>query len=180
MCKMISKLVLAAILCSTITIANADPSFTKNESYNQSQVSADIQGFGNEILDQIGKSKYIKFDQQGTEYAFSIVRMGSNDVKYTGNPNDIKGVVFLRVRAYKDGFELPSQISTYTPSKYNNAIKIVKMDRNDERPYEFDLGLDGDKNIYIINSPTSAKQLQQVDEIKKDIPLTERQKKFIW
>jgi len=180
MCKIINKIILTALLCSTATIANADPKFSINDSYNEKQVSVDIQGFGNQVLDQIGKSKYIKFDQQGTEYAFSIVRMGSNDVKYTGNPNDIKGVVFLRVRAYKDGFELPSQISTYTPSKYNKAIKIVKMDRNDERPYEFDLGMDDEKNIYIINSPTSAKQLQQVDEIKKDVPLTERQKKFIW
>lgn len=180
MCKMIRKLVLAAILCSTITIANADPSFTKNESYNQSQVSANIQGFGNEVLDQVGKSKYIKFDQQDTEYAFSIVRMGSNDVKYTGDPNDLNGVVFLLVKAYKDGFELPSQVSTYTPSRYKKAIKIVKMDRNDERPYEFDLGMDSDKKLYIINSPTSSTQLQQVNEIKEDVPLTEKQKKYIW
>ena len=180
MIKKISSFAFTALLISTATLVQADTSFSKKDSYNEKQVSADIQGFGNEVLDQIGKSKYIKFDQQGTEYAFSIERMGSNDVKYTGNPNDIKGVVLLRVRAYKDGFELPSQISTYTPSKYNSAIKIVKMDRNDERPYEFDLAMDGDKKIYIINSPTSAKQLQQVDEIKKDIPLTERQKKFIW
>ncbi|MDQ0707169.1 hypothetical protein QF043_005961 [Pseudomonas sp. W3I7] len=176
----VSRLVFTALLFSTATFVQAAVNFSKNESYSQSQVSADIQGFGNEVIDQVGKSKYIKFDQQGTEYAFSIVRMGSNDVKYTGNPNDIKGIVFLLVRAYKDGFELPSQVSTFTPSNYNNAIKIVKMDRNDERPYEFDLGMDADKKLYIINSPTSVGQLQQVDEIKKDVPLTERQKKFIW
>lgn len=172
--------VFAALLFSTTTLVHAGPVFSKNESYNQKQVSANIQGFGNEVLDQVGKSKYIKFDQQDTEYAFSIVRMGSNDVKYTGNPNDINGVIFLLVKAYKDGFELPSQISTFTPSKYNNAIKIVKMDGNDERPYEFDLGMDADKKLYIINSPTSASQLQQVNEIKKDVPLTEKQKKYIW
>lgn len=180
MTNILARLVCTALIFSAITFVQAAPSFSKNENYNAQQVSADIQGFGNNVIDQVGKSKYIKFDQQGTEYAFSIVRMGSNDVKYTGNPNDIKGVVFLLVRAYKDGFELPSQVSTFTPSNYNNAIRIVKIARNDERPYEFDLGMDSDKKLYIINSPTSASQLQQVDEIKKYIPLTERQKKFIW
>ena len=161
--------VLSALIFSAATLVHAEASFSKNESYKDNQVSVDIQGFGNQILDQAGKSKYLKFDLQGTEYAYVIERMPSNSVKYTGNPNDIKGVVFLLVRAFKDGFELPKQVSTYTPSKYNNAIRIVKMDRNDDRPYEFDLGMDDDKRLYLIESTTAIVPLEQVETIKKHV-----------
>lgn len=162
----IADLMLSALIFSAAPLVHAAPNFSKNESYKDNQVSVDIQGFGNQILDQAGKSKYLKFDLQGTEYAYVIERMPSNSVKYTGNPNDIKGVVFLLVRAFKDGFELPKQVSTYTPSKYNNAIRIVKMDRNDERPYEFYLGMDEDKRLFLIDGPTSTTHLEQVDTIK--------------
>lgn len=161
--------VLSALIFSAATLVHADASFSKNESYQPGQVSADIQGFGNQVLDQAGKSKYLKFDLQGAEYAYTIERMGSNDVQYTGNAKDLNGVIFIRVRAFKDGFELPKQVSTFTPSKYNNAIRIVKMDRNDDRPYEFDLGMDGDKNLLLINSATSTTKLEQVDTIKKHV-----------
>lgn len=180
MCKMINKLILTAVLCSTVTIANADPNFSKNENYNDQQVSADIQGFGNQVLDQIGKSKYIKFDQQKTEYAYTIERMGSNDVKYTGNPADMKGVRFIKVQFFVDGTPGHTQVSTFTPSKYNNAIKIVKVDRDDARPYEFDLGMDSDNKLYMINKKGSVTALQQVNEIKRDIPLTEKNKDMIF
>lgn len=180
MFKKISSFVFTALLISTPTFVQAETSFSKNESYNENQVSADIQGFGNQVLDQIGKSKYIKFDQQKTEYAYTIERMGSNDVKYTGNPADMKGVRFIKVQFFKNGTPLRTQVSTFTPSKYNNAIKIVKMDRDDERPYEFDLGMDSDNKLYLINKDGSVTLLQQVNEIQKDIPLTESQKKFIW
>ena len=163
----IADLMLSALIFSTATLVHAEPSFSKNESYKDNQVSVDIQGFGNQILDQAGKSKYLKFDLQGTEYAYVIERMGSNDVQYTGNSKDLQGVIFIRVRAFKDGFELPRQVSTFTPSKYNNAIRIVKMDRNDECPYEFDLGMDEDKRLFLIDSPTSTTHLEQVDTIKK-------------
>ena len=165
----IAALVLSALIISAATNVHAGPSFSKNESYQTGQVSADIQGFGNQILDQAGKSKYLKFDLQGTEYAYIIERMGSNDVQYTGNTNDLNGVVFIRVRAFKDGFELPKQVSTFKPSKYSQAIRIEKMDRNDERPYEFDLGLDDEKELFLIESPTSTTKLEQVDTIKKHV-----------
>lgn len=163
----IADLMLSALIFSTATLVHAAPSFSKNESYREGQVSADIQGFGNQIIDQAGKSKYLKFDLQGTEYAYSIERLGSNDVQYTGNTKDLEGVIFIRVTAFKDGFELPKQVSTFTPSKYNNAIHIVKMDRNDERPYEFDLGMNEGKQLFLIESPTSTTKLEQVDKIKK-------------
>ncbi|CAM3762578.1 MULTISPECIES: hypothetical protein [Pseudomonas] len=159
--------VLSALIFSAATLVHADASFSKNESYQPGQVSADIQGFGNQVLDQAGKSKYLKFDLQGAEYAYTIERMGSNDVQYTGNAKDLNGVIFINVRAFKDGFELPKQVSTFKPSKYNNAIRIVKMDRNDERPYEFDLGMDEDKRLFLIDGPTSTTHLEQVDTIKK-------------
>ncbi|AZE69126.1 hypothetical protein I7860_10620 [Pseudomonas tolaasii] len=163
----IADLMLSALIFSTATLVHAAPSFSKNESYKDNQVSVDIQGFGNQILDQAGKSKYLKFDLQGTEYAYIIERMGSNDVQYTGNTKDLKGVIFIRVRAFKDGFELPNQVSTFKPSKYSQAIRIEKMDRNDERPYEFDLGMDEDKRLFLIDGPTSTTHLEQVDTIKK-------------
>ncbi|MGY3024287.1 hypothetical protein ACVWXR_002122 [Pseudomonas lurida] len=165
----IAALLLSASIISAATNVHAGPSFSKNESYQTGQVSADIQGFGNQILDQAGKSKYLKFDLQGTEYAYVIERMGSNDVQYTGNSKDLQGVIFIRVRAFKDGFELPNQVSTFTPSKYSQAIRIEKMDRNDERPYEFDLGLDDEKELFLIESPTSTTKLEQVDTIKKHV-----------
>lgn len=165
----IADLMLSALIFSSATPVQAATSFSKNESYRVDQVSADIQGFGNQILDQAGKSKYLKFDLQGTEYAYIIERLGSNDVQYTGNAKDLNGVIFINVRAFKDGFELPKQVSTFTPSKYNNAIRIVKMDRNDDRPYEFDLGMDEDKRLFLIDSPTSTTHLEQVDSIKKHV-----------
>lgn len=180
MCKMMNRIFLSALLCSTATLANAGPSFSKNENYNDRQVSADIQGFGNQILDQIGKSKYIKFDQQKTEYAYTIERMGSNDVTYTGNPADMKGVRFIKVQLFVDGTPGHTQVSTFTPSKYNNAIKILKMDRDDDRPYEFDLGMDSDNKLYIINNNGSTTALQQVNGIKRNIPLTEQNKDFLF
>ncbi|MGY3024286.1 hypothetical protein ACVWXR_002121 [Pseudomonas lurida] len=180
MFKTIGGFVFTALLFSTTTLVQADTSFSKNENYNDRQVSADIQGFGNQVLDQVGKSKYIKFDQQKTEYAYTIERMGSNDVTYTGNPADMKGVRFIKVQLFVDGTPGHTQVSSFTPSKYNNAIKIVKMDRDDDRPYEFDLGMDSDNKLYIINQNGSTTSLQQLNEIKRNIPLTESQKKFIW
>lgn len=180
MIKKISSFAFTALLISTATLVQADTSFSKNDSYNENQVSADIQGFGNQVLDQVGKSKYIKFDQQKTEYAYTIERMGSNDVKYTGNPNDMKGVRFIKVQFFVNGTPGRTQVSTFTPSKYNNAIKIVKMDRDDERPYEFDLGMDSDNKLYIINNNGSTTALQQVNEIKRNIPLTEQNKDFLF
>lgn len=169
MIRKISWLVLSASLFSMSTFAQAEQVFSIDGSYKDNQTSADIQGLGNQILDQAGKSNYLKFDLQGTEYAYVIERMASNSVKYTGSSSDINGVVFVLVRAFKDGFELPKQVSTFKPSKYNHAIRIEKMDRNDERPYEFDIGMDDDKQLFLIDSPTSTTKLEQVDKIKKQV-----------
>jgi hypothetical protein len=180
MIKQISSLVFTAMLFSTATVVQADTSFSKNETYNDQQVSADIQGFGNKVIDQVGKSKYVKFDQQKTEYAYPITRYAEGDIQYTGNPVDMKGVRFIKVQFFVDGTPGHTQVSTFTPSKYNNAIRIVKMDRDDSRPYEFDLGMDSDNKLYIINKNGSATPLQQVNEIKRDIPLTEKNKDMIF
>lgn len=71
----IADLMLSALIFSSATPVQAATSFSKNESYRVDQVSADIQGFGNQILDQAGKSKYLKFDLQGTEYALSLIHI---------------------------------------------------------------------------------------------------------
>lgn len=180
MTNIITRIVCAALIGSAATIAQAEAKFSKNETYNEQQVSADIQGFGNRVIDQVGKSKYIKFDQQKTEYAYSITRYADGDIKYTGNPGDMKGVRFIKVQLFVDGTPLRTQVSTFTPSKYNNAIKIIKMDRDDEKPYEFDLGMDSDNKLYIINKNGSVTALQQANEIKRDIPLTEKYKDMIF
>ena len=180
MIKKISSFAFTALLISTATLVQADTSFSKNDSYNENQVSVDIQGFGNKVIDQVGKSKYIKFDQQKTEYAYTITRYAEGDIQYTGNPSDMKGVRFIKVQLFVDGTPGRTQVSTFTPSKYNNAIKIVKMDRDDERPYEFDLGMDSENKLYIINKNGSTTPLQQVNEIKRDIPLTEKYKDRIF
>lgn len=176
----IADLMLSALIFSTATLVHADISFSKNENYNQNQVSADIQGFGNRVIDQVGKSKYIKFDQQKTEYAYTITRYAEGDIQYTGNPADMKGVRFIKVQFFVDGTPGHTQVSSFTPSKYNNAIKIVKMDRDDDRPYEFDLGMDSDNKLYLINKNGSTTPLQQVNEIKRHIPLTEKYKDMIF
>lgn len=167
------------ILGTTVSMAQSPKEpISLNSSYNESQVSSDVLGLGNKILDQAGKSKYLKFDLQGTEYAYVINRFADGDIKYTGNEADIKGVRFLEVKAYKDGFELPIQVSSYSPSKYNNAIRIVKKDRNDERPYEFDIGMDSEKRLYIIESQQEVTYLEQVDTIKTYVPRKDKKSKY--
>lgn len=159
-------------------VTAADERATLNSSYKESQVSADVQGLGNRIIDQANKSKYLKFNLQKTEYAYVIERVAQNEITYTGNEVDLKGMVFLQVRAYKDGFELPKQLSSYRPSKYDNSIRIVKMDRNENRPYEFDIGIDGEDRLYIVENANSFVSLEQVDVIKKYVPRRERKSDY--
>lgn len=169
--------ILFVSICASSAFAEAPKEAIRvNPEFSENQVSADIQGQGNKIIDQFGKANYAKFYNGDDEYAYKIRRFGSNDISYTGNKNDIKGVIFLDLKFYKNGFEV-SQVSSFKPSKYLNAIRIVKMSRDDERAYEFEVGLDSDGRLYIINNKDDVTYLEESNEIKKYVPRRDRPKK---
>jgi hypothetical protein len=126
-----------------------------------------VQGLGNKILDEASSAKYFVFMDDNVEYAYSFQRLGSNDVKWSGKPSDIQGLVFFVVTAYQDGVKLNSQLTTYRPSKYKNAIKLEKFDRNEKRPYSFDLGIDSESRLFGVNKVDDVTYLHKSDTIKK-------------
>lgn len=129
--------------------------------------SISVQGLGNKILDEATSAKYLVFVDDNVEYAYSFKRLGSNDVKWSGKPSDIKGLVFFVVTAYQDGVELNTQLTTYRPSRYANAIKLEKFDRNEKRPYNFDLGMDSQGRLFGINKADDVTYLHKSGTIKK-------------
>lgn len=149
-----------------------------NPSVDPKAPSISVQGLGNKILDAAGSAKYLVFDYNGKQYAYSIKRLGSGDVRWSGKPSDIEGLVFFDVTAYQDGRKLNSQLTTYRQSKYANAIRLEKFDRNEERPYQFDLGIDSNGELVIINSSDDVIYLTKQDSIKEPISFRERTKKF--
>ena len=136
-------------------------------SYDPKAPSISVQGLGNKILDAATAPKYLVFTINNVEYAYSFKRLGSNDVKYIGKQSDVQGLVFFEVTAYQDGYKLNSQLTTYRQSKYAGAIKLEKFDRNEKRPYKFDLGLDSSGNLFGINKPTDVTYFSPADSIKK-------------
>lgn len=129
--------------------------------------SISVQGLGNKILDEATSAKYLVFVDDNVEYAYSFKRLGSNDVKWSGKPSDIQGLVFFVVTAYQDGVELNTQLTTYRPSRYANAIKLEKFDRNEKRPYNFDLGMDSDGRLFGINKADDVTYLRKSNTIRK-------------
>lgn len=138
-----------------------------NPSADLKAPSISVQGLGNKILDELTSAKYLAFEIDGVEYAYTFKRLGSADVRYTGNPGDIAGLVFLEVTAYQDGLKLNSQLTTYRPSKYKNAIKLEKFDRNEKRPYQFDVGMDSKGRVFGIDSLNEVTYLYKKDSIKQ-------------
>lgn len=149
-----------------------------NPSVDPKAPSISVQGLGNKILDAAGSAKYLVFDYNGKQYAYSIKRLGSGDVRYSGKPSDIEGLVFFDVTAYQDGRKLNSQLTTYRQSKYANAIRLEKFDRNEERPYQFDLGIDSSGELLIIDGRDNVIYLTKQDKIKDPVPFRESNKKF--
>jgi hypothetical protein len=143
-------------------------------SYDPKAPSISVQGLGNKILDVATSAKYFVTIFNGAEYAYSFKRLGSNDVKYIGKQSDIQGLVFIDVTGYVAGRQLNAQISTYRQSKYSDAIFIKKFDRDEKKPYEFDLGLDTENRLFIINKPGDVIYLKPASEIQKPVSAKER------
>lgn len=178
-----SLLVFSIFLCLCNAVAFADApkeAIVLNPSVDPKAPSISVQGLGNKILDAAGSAKYLVFDYNGKQYAYSIKRLGSGDVRYSGKPSDIEGLVFFDVTAYQDGRKLNSQLTTYRQSKYANAIRLEKFDRNEERPYQFDLGIDSSGELMIIDGRDNVIYLTKQDKIKEPISLKEKYKQFIY
>ncbi|WP_313451010.1 hypothetical protein [Pseudomonas rhodesiae] len=150
-----------------------------NSGYDKKGTSISVQGVGNKVLEQAFKSKYLVINRNDVEYAYSIRKLGSGDVKYVGKQSDIDGLVFLEVIGYKDGKQLNNQLTVYRPSKYKNAIYLEKFDRNENRPYQFDLSVDSGGNVMIINKLNDVTYLTPSDKLKAPVSITEKGKKFV-
>lgn len=143
-------------------------------SYDPKAPSISVQGLGNKILDAATAPKYLRYVSNGTEYAYSFKRLEHSEVKYIGRQSDIDGLVFFEVTAYKDGGLLNSQLSVYRQSKYANAIKLEKFDRNEKKPYQFDLGTDSAGRIFGISSEKNVTYFSPADSIKEHVDIEKK------
>ena len=145
-------------------------------SYDPKGLSISVQGIGNKIFDKASSAKYIVFEKNGIEYAYSIKRLESSDVKYIGKRSDIDGLVFLEVTGFQDGYKFNTQLTVYRPSKYQNAIKLQKFDRDEKKPYQFDLGIDSQENLMGITNQNDVVYFSLKDSIKQPKTLKEKSK----
>ena len=145
-------------------------------SYDPKAPSISVQGLGNQIIDKASSAKYIVFEKNGIEYAYSVRRLEASEVKYIGNRSDIDGLIFLDVTGFKDGYKFNTQLTVYRPSKYKGAIKFEKFDRNEEKPYQFDLGIDSQQNLMGITNQNDVVYFSLKDSIKQPKTLKEKSK----
>lgn len=171
-------LILSSVLLSINSFADIPKEKIElNANYNPKGLSISVQGLGNEIIEKASSAKYIVFEKNGIEYAYSIKKLGSGDVKYIGNQSDINGLVFLEVIGYRDGYKFNNQLTIYRPSKYKNAIKLEKFDRDEEKPYHFDIGLDSNKNLIGISNENDVVYFNLKNSIKEPKSFKERSKR---
>ncbi len=137
-----------------------------NSSADLKAPSIAAQDVGNKILDELTSAKFWIFNVNGVENAYTFKKLSSTDVRYSGNPKDIDGLIFFEMTGYREGVKLDSQLTTYRPSQYVNAIKLQKFDRNENRPYEFDLGIDSQNRLFGIMKKDNVIYLQKADAIK--------------
>lgn len=149
-------------------------------SYDPKAPSISVQGLGNRILDVATSAKYFVTTRNGTEYAYTFKRLGSNDVKYIGKQSDIQGLVFIEVVGYVDGLKLNSQLSTYRQSKYANAIWIQKFDRDEKKPYQFNIGLSADNKLVLINGINNVIYMSPSDAIVEHKTNKEKNKDLVF
>lgn len=180
--KLIKKILILSTIAFSFNAMAEQPKekIELNSSYELKGKSISVQGIGNKILEESAKSKYLVINRNNIEYAYSIRKLGSGDMKYYGKESDIDGLVFLEVIGYKDGKQLNNQLTTYRPSKYKNAIYLEKFDRNENRPYQFNLSIDSKGNIFIINDENDVTYLKQSNTLKKPTSILEKGKKFVF
>lgn len=170
-------------LSASVFAVTPDEPLTQNPKYviNSNQRSIDIQGLGNKILDEAASARYlVRVDTDGTEYAYSLERLGSKDLGYTGNPEDIAGYIFFKLTVFHNGNKVREQTTAFVPSEYSNAIRFLKMDRDENNSYDFNLGIDRDNRLYIITSPTDVVYLEKKETIRKPVSIKERNKKYVY
>lgn len=174
--------ILLAVFSMSVFAVTPDEPLSRNPSYkiNTDQRSIEIQGLGNKILDEASSARYlVRMDNDGTEYAYNLKRLGSRDLGYTGDPEDIAGYIFFLLTVYIDGTKVQEQTTAFIPSEYSNAIKFLKMDRDENKAYNFDFGMDSNNRVYIITSPTDVVYLDKKETIKKPVSIREKNKRFI-
>lgn len=186
MSRLLNATVISLAMALAVTTTYAEAPKEKLQMNSEYKINTDvrsneIQGMGNKILDEASSARYlVRVDTNGTEYAYNIKRLGSKDLGYTGNPEDIAGYIFFNLTVYINGAEIQQQTTAFVPSEYSNAIKFLKMDRDEKPTYAFNLGMDSEKRLYIITSPTDVVYLNKSETIKKPISIKERNKKYVF
>lgn len=145
--------------------------------------SADVQGLGNKILDVAGTSKYwIEYSNPETkrERAYSITRASLSDEIYTGSKVDIQGLSFFYLDVYIDGFHAYRQVTAYMESCYVGAIYFDKWSRDEQHNYAYNMDVDENNHLRIINTDKEVTSLTPSDTIMKEISIKERNKKFVF
>lgn len=69
---------------------------------------------------------------------------------------------------------LNSQLSVYRQSKYANAIKLERFDRNEKKPYQFDLGIDSEGRVFGISSEKNVTYFTPADSIKEHVGIEKK------
>lgn len=161
-----------------------DEPLGRNPGYkiNTDQRSIEIQGLGNKILDAATAPKYlVRVDpNNGTEYAYNLQRITLSPSQYSGNPQDIAGYIFFKLTVYIDGSKVQEQTTAFVPSQYSNAIKFMKMDRDEKDSYLFDLGMSDAGRLFIIASANDVVYLEAKDVIKKAQSNKEKTKDLVF
>lgn len=145
--------------------------------------SADVQGLGNKILDVAGTSKYwIEYSNPETkrERAYSITRAAISDEIYTGSKVDIQGLKFFYLDVYVDGFKSYRQVTAYRESCYVGAIYFEKWSRDEQNTYDYNMDVDENNHLRIINTDKEVTSLTPSDKIMDFIPIKERNKRFVF
>lgn len=145
--------------------------------------SADVQGIGNKILDVAGTSKYwIEYSDPTNkrERAYSITRASLSDEIYTGSRVDIQGLTFFYLDVYVDGFESYRQVTAYRESCYVGAIYFEKWSRDEQHTYDYNMDVDENNHLRIINTDKQVISLTPSDTIMKSISIRERNKKYVF
>lgn len=186
MSRLLNASVIALAMALAVTTTYAEAPKEKLQMNSEYKINTDvrsnaIQGMGNKILDEASSARYlVRNDNKGNEYAYNIKRLGSKDLGYTGNPEDIAGYIFFNLTVYINGQKTQEQTTAFIPSEYSNSIKFLKMDRDEKADYNFDLGMDSEKRLYIITSPNDVVYLKKTETIKDPEKAKDKYNKFVF